>query len=406
MERVEVMSEVGELKALLDSERIEREREFRDLTGEIARLRSPKHPWCSNIARDTAIRAAEDAAASERPPLPDHRDLPERVARLEAAVFGVTESRSADAMTDETSQSGLRTERVTLEITHDGTWAHPTEWSWPTILEDQGSIAENEGESVRVVPSSESDAEVERLLAEVVASRASRDAATTFMEQAQQQRDSALARVAELEEARKRFDSALEEARNATGINDLILQRDEAENERDALKARVAELESLLYRAGKNDPSDGDSDAKCTERESSADAEPVADAEPFAWAVIHNDANASWCYAFRRLEDQAKREYPSPEFHHVPLYRAPPPPRGWLTQDEIAALTGCCVSNGDLRESGKQILRSLLSRNSPPRVRLPQCQYEHYEDGWTPWFNAIKAMQKALAAAGVEVADV
>ena len=45
------------------------------------------HPWCSDIERDAAVRAAEDAAAKERTPLPDHRELPERVARLEAAVF-------------------------------------------------------------------------------------------------------------------------------------------------------------------------------------------------------------------------------------------------------------------------------------------------------------------------------
>ena len=59
------------------------------------------HPWCSDVPRDTAIRAAEDAAASERPATPDHRELPERVARLEAVVFG----RSPAARTDKTSQT-------------------------------------------------------------------------------------------------------------------------------------------------------------------------------------------------------------------------------------------------------------------------------------------------------------
>lgn len=51
------------------------------------------HPWCRDTARDEAIRAAEDAAAAERTPPPDHRDLPqavaelrEMVARLEAAA--------------------------------------------------------------------------------------------------------------------------------------------------------------------------------------------------------------------------------------------------------------------------------------------------------------------------------
>ena len=35
------------------------------------------HPWCSNIPRDEAVRAAEDAAAASQTPLPDHRELPE-----------------------------------------------------------------------------------------------------------------------------------------------------------------------------------------------------------------------------------------------------------------------------------------------------------------------------------------
>jgi len=80
--------------------------------------------------------------------------------------------------------------------------------------------------------------------------------------------------VAVMEEARKRFDTALEEARDASGINDLIVQRDEAfaecdaairdlsksklwkdnlamqrneiRDERDTLKARVAVLEAQL----------------------------------------------------------------------------------------------------------------------------------------------------------------
>lgn len=40
------------------------------------------HPWCSDPARDAAVRAAEDTAA--KPTLPDHREFPERVAALEA----------------------------------------------------------------------------------------------------------------------------------------------------------------------------------------------------------------------------------------------------------------------------------------------------------------------------------
>lgn len=51
------------------------------------------HPWASDPKAQAAVRAAEDAAAAKRTPLPDHRDLPaavaelrERVARLESAA--------------------------------------------------------------------------------------------------------------------------------------------------------------------------------------------------------------------------------------------------------------------------------------------------------------------------------
>lgn len=50
-----------------------------------------EHPWCSDIERDTAVRAAEDAVLRAAPALPEHRDLPklvadlmQRVARLES----------------------------------------------------------------------------------------------------------------------------------------------------------------------------------------------------------------------------------------------------------------------------------------------------------------------------------
>jgi len=45
------------------------------------------HPWCSDVSRDEAIRAAEDAV--ERPALPDWRELPERVAALEREVAAI-----------------------------------------------------------------------------------------------------------------------------------------------------------------------------------------------------------------------------------------------------------------------------------------------------------------------------
>ena len=326
------------------------------------------HPWCSDIARDTAIRAAEDAAASERLPLPDHRELPQivaemrehhsemiaqlfkRVARLDAAVFGVTESRSAAPRTEETSQaihpaaadgvsprssplpervtrgegiggaqSGLRTERVTLEFR----WPvrqqfAPASWKWAKLL----SLEADNGESVRVVPSDEADY----------------------------------------------FDD----------LAQVAMERDAAIRERDAALARVAELE-----ANRQAILDG-----------SADAEPVADAFGY-WNGVKFVGFASV-----HMGDQ-------PGCETVRLYRAPPPPSWWLTEEEREAIAWFANSNllihGEFTLKAISAVRALLSRNSPPRVRLPACPYESYDDGCNPWFDAIEAMQKALAEAGVEV---
>ena len=46
------------------------------------------HPWCSNIPRDEAVRAAEDAAAASQTPLPDHRELPESFDHLRSILHG------------------------------------------------------------------------------------------------------------------------------------------------------------------------------------------------------------------------------------------------------------------------------------------------------------------------------
>ena len=308
------------------------------------------HPWCQDVPRDEAVRAAEDAAASERPPVPDHRDLPERVARLEAVVFGVTESRSADARTDETSQGGLRTERVTLEITHDG--KHGPVSAWPFECGDHGK-------GVRVVPSSEATAEEERLRAEVNDLRAS--------------------------------NNSLED--NNEFACKMLAQR---VAERDAALARVGELEALLSRAGKNDPSDGDSGAKCTERESSADAEPVAD----AWGVVRDGEVKMVALRWYRAAVVCSASQSGGTV--VPLFRAAP--RGWLTAEERKAIDEAANRFDDAGHPARAAaLNALLSRNSPPRVRLPEPPFARSNVAFGDWMMCIEAVKKSLAAAGVEV---
>ena len=91
------------------------------------------HPWCLDPSRDEAVRAAEDGRTG---PLPT----------LEAVIaqpFASQAKCSPSLSESSETQSGLRTERVTLEITHS---VPVGLWDWTNILETY-----RPGESVRVV---------------------------------------------------------------------------------------------------------------------------------------------------------------------------------------------------------------------------------------------------------------
>ena len=127
------------------------------------------HPWCLDPARDEAVRMAED----NRPgPLPT----------LEEAISGVTERRPPEPRGGG-NVTGLRTERVTLEVTHDLD-APLGEWIVQVIDESLGF-----DESVRVV-----DNTAERITQALTADR---------FAAAVQEADRLRARVAELESAAK-----------------------------------------------------------------------------------------------------------------------------------------------------------------------------------------------------------
>jgi hypothetical protein len=231
------------------------------------------HPWCRDVARDEAVRAAEDAV--ERPAVPEWREIPERVAALEREVAAMR---------------------------------------------------------VPVVPAAEGEAEVERL-------RAERDAAI-------RERDAALARVAEFEE-----------------------------------QAKLAPAPNV------------------------GDGSNQADAEPMAWGVVARQTNEipPGC-----AQSQAKNFALKTGGTVVPLYRSPPPPRGWLTEEEREAVEAvkdaagktllckdCCrtVEHAESLLRRLEVIRALISRNSPPKVKLPAAVYLEHE-----WLAA-------LAAAGVEVEE-
>ena len=97
------------------------------------------HSWCRDVQRDEAVRASED----NRPgPLPT---LEEAIAR--AGQFMPLEAPQEQKCTER--ESGLRTERVTLEVTYllnVGGGTTPRDWSWRPVFTPL-----RPGESVRVV---------------------------------------------------------------------------------------------------------------------------------------------------------------------------------------------------------------------------------------------------------------
>jgi len=166
------------------------------------------HAWCHDPARDEAVRAAEDGRTG---PLPT---LGEAIARpfAEAAERSSTVSKTGDG------QSGMRTERVTLEFEIER-GSPPSEWPWSYILSRSDALKMRPGESVRVV-----DAHAEKV-AESVAWEGARDAYRGRIARLTAERDDA---IREREELRGERDRA----------------NDKHQSYRKTALARVAELEA------------------------------------------------------------------------------------------------------------------------------------------------------------------
>jgi hypothetical protein len=266
----------------------------------------------------------------------------------------------------------------------------------------------------------------------------------------------AQARVAELEEARKRFDTALEEARDASGINDFIVQRDEAFDERDAaIRERDQIRENARADHNIAKAACDERDAAIRERESwklladrtnerlsAAEARVAELKKRSSFLSQHKEA-----YAYETMLDGweiGSREWAEaePELHWIkltapendaaggglevkpaasgsgegepymvtasgiPLYRAPPPPRGWLTEEE-RDLIAWIVDEDAYTEKAQSIAKGLLARSTPPEVVKPsRSMYtvsSPYAHGWD---ECDRAYRSAIAAAGVAVKEV
>jgi hypothetical protein len=290
-----------------------------------------------------------------------------------AAPFADAAERSATVSKTGEGQSGMRTERVTLEITYR--WAsHPSKWNWNHVITSP-MVTLKPGESVRVVDGDITDNEI--------ALTVERDAAI-------RERDTLKARLKDSQNCSGRFWSQV-----------LAVA-----SERDNLKARVAALEAASVGNPPETPVSSSQSA-------SGGGDHFADAnkmvkQPRGWlteeergSIQHaaTCAKSIWSYSLaQELENILARSSP------------PEQPRGWLTQGEIAALTGCCVSSGNLNEEGKKTIRNLLARSSPPEVVLtefPPNTIRNLDSLYlTGWNQCMALAKKAIAAAGVAVKEV
>ena len=293
------------------------------------------HPWSRDPVAQSAVRAAEDAAAV---PAIQHRDLPEQVAllwasvgdligrvvRLEGEMDAGQDEEAAPAVCDSVPPAnGLRTERVTPP------WQRAKWDEALAIICDGGDWGRGNNFDHGVLGALViwADKEMDRLTAE---------------------RDAAL----------RERDAAKEECeRRLTMCESMKRERDAAQFNVSCLTARVAELEGAAKLAPDRNAGGGSN-------------------HPVAW--LHEELGSCFLYPNDELKSKC-----------VPLYASPQPPRGWLTEEErawleneasrisnhlgeVAAMhtVGSTIRPQQMRKD-VALLRALLARETPPRVKVP-----------------------------------
>ena len=406
------------------------------------------HSWCRDIQRDESVRAAEDGRQG---PLPT---LEECISR--AGQFVPSEPPQERKCTER--ESGMRTERVTLEITHSSS-IHPAQWDWRYITDDQVY----DFECVRVVEEVAIDAAwAERLTAERDAAIRERDEAKELAQglvvgfvppatisDLVQERDQLRSRVAELEQLSRqraaatlaRVDELEHRGRESysRGWNAAIMREREAEKSSrqqqameetalesapDASEWRMLTLGEIVKDGDEYLQSDGrwltvalrhkirEQDVGRFRRRVSAPAASGAanssgspkSSEPDAWGVMRNGEVDAVTYLLRSSAELAAEGWGGTV---VPLYTSPPPARGWLTEEERGIIElarnhfyETCEHPDDLEVV---TLDALLARSSPPEVVRPK--------RWSDMRSVIADQRDAdwlaaLAAAGVKVKEV
>jgi hypothetical protein len=309
-----------------------------------------EHAWCRDPSRDERVRAAEDGRTG---PLPTLEECIERQKQTARPCGGTdpAPSRGERGAAD----TGMRTERITLEVTHNAALS-AREWRmWRTIFDPRY------GESVRVV----SDEEREAALPDVSDQDGDRVAIDWqgLTKVLQAERDAA---NRERDAARKSW------LRSEESGTRLLAERNAALDAADALRKRVAELEA---------------------------ASGGGEGEVDAWGVVRDGNVQSVTHrSFRKEADRVAEKWGGTV---VPLYRAPPQPRGWLTGEE-RDLIAWIVDGDAYTEKAQSIAKGLLARSTPLEVVKPNEKHYHHITCSSRDADWIAA----LAAAGVAVKEV
>ena len=266
------------------------------------------HPWCRDIPRDEAVRASED---NRKGPLPT---LEECIERQTARPCGGADPAPSGGEPGGAA-NGLRTERVTLEVTHHCRFPL-NEW----LLEMVEEVTSDPGESVRVVDES----------APAASDAAGKD-------------------VAEI--AQLAFDAGFGSSRE--GFN--------GECSYDHLAPKGSTFEgdgSEPYEKLKRD-----SVAKIMSEAASV----AAGTEPDAWGVRRNGLVD--CVAHRSSRKSAEGSAEQWGGVVVPLYAAPQAAKGWLTPEERGSIQlAANIAKASLSYSLAQELENILARSTPPEV--------------------------------------
>jgi hypothetical protein len=367
------------------------------------------HAWCFDPSRDEAVRAAEDGR---------DRPLPTLGAVI-AQPFANKVKWSPTVSKTGQGQSGLRTERVVLEVTHD---SHLSLCDWP-------SLRTFFGESVRVVEEEDGskwDTERHHYEGHIAALKEERDEAirdlrsvTAERAKLDEQLESVACRAATAE-------TALESAPAASGggdawhcaitspppIGEFKLCRwvttvcgnrqvsyGEGARRADGMWGRSSRVETIPPEQWQDLPAGPSASRERWESQAaSGGGEVVVD----AWGVVQNGSVES--VAHRRFRQDAEGIAERWGCPVVPLYRSPPQPRGWLTQEEREIIAGI-ADDDEYTEEGQNIAKGLLARSSPPEVVLEERDWYDGSGRRVGAFDPAKT-RAALAAAGVAVKEV